>query len=436
MQRDVYTELLKWQSSSRRKPLILRGARQVGKTYLLKQFARDAYDNHIYINFDQHGNVADYFHQDLDPHRIIHALATYFGIEITPGKTLLIFDEIQECPEALNALKYFAEEANAYHIAAAGSLLGVTLAEAGFPVGKVTFLDVYPLSFPEYLTAIGKAHWREALETTSDIAPFPEALHQSLLQVLRLYLVVGGMPEAVSVYIESQDLHAVRDVQKNILAAYQLDFAKHAPKQEVMKLLAVWEAIPKQLAKENKKFIFSVVHKSARGREYEFALQWLQRAGIVYRVTQVSQPALPLSTYADQQVFKIYLLDVGLLSAMTEMPVRLAMDDSQLFTEFKGALTENFVAQSLLTSGLSALYYWTSGRTAEVNFLIQHDTDIYPLEVKAGVSRHKKSLLLYQERYHPTVLSRTTKMNYVKEGQLVNYPLYLIGCFCKLTKLK
>ncbi len=429
MQRDVYQQLLKWKHSARRKPLILRGARQVGKTYLLKAFAKAEYDNSIYVNFDKEQGLASYFQQSLHPSRIIENLSIHFGQAILPGQTLLIFDEIQDCPEALNALKYFMEDADAYHVAAAGSLLGVILAEAGFPVGKVHFLDLYPMSFFEYLSAVGKHNWRQALVSATIQSGIPEPLHQELLRALCFYLVIGGMPEAIATYLDSQNLQEVREVQNAILLAYQLDFAKHAPKAQVMKIMEIWAAIPNQFAKENKKFIFSAIHKSARGRDYEFALEWLARAGVVHRISRINMPKIPLSAYADSRAFKVYLLDVGLLGAMSHLPMRLAVEQSQLFQEFKGALIENFVGQELMASAHYPLFYWSSGATAELDYVIQHELIAYPLEVKAGQSRHKKSLMVYDQRYQPMVLSRATSMNLKQDGKLINYPLYLISQF-------
>lgn len=434
MKRDLYAALLNWKSSDRRKPLILRGARQVGKTYLLKLFGKNEYSTFIYLNFEKEEKLKDLFNSELTPATLLEKIHLYTGQEILPQNTLIIFDEVQESPSALNSLKYFQEESGEYHIIAAGSLLGVKLAHTkGFPVGKVTFLDLYPLSFFEFLDAIDKSQLKQFLMNINLIDDIPEPFHTELLLLLKKYLFIGGMPEAVAEYVKTGNFTSIRRVHKDILDTYELDFAKHAPKEEIMKITNVWEIVPTQLAKENKKFIFSVLGKSARGREYETALQWLSDAGLIYKSYNISAPKLPLLGYSDRNAFKVFLLDVGLLAAMSNIPAKLIIENNGLFTEFFGAFTENFVAQELSTRGYQ-LFYWASSGTAEVDFIIERDLNIYPLEVKAGNSRKKKSLLVYGEKYKPKLLLRSTQMNLKKDGNICNIPLYLVNRFFELCE--
>ncbi len=433
MKRDIYSQLIAWREDKYRKPLILRGARQVGKTYILSEFAKE-YSNKLYINFERMPEACQIFEDNLSPENIINKLQIQFGQPIEPEKTLLIFDEVQECPNALNSLKYFNEEANGYHVVSAGSLLGVKLKrEKGFPVGKVNFLDLKPLSFFEFLDAVGENRLRKMFEGINRVEPINEALHQKAIALLKQYFVVGGMPEAVKMFAKENDYERVRKVQQSILDAYALDFSKHAPPADVMKITAVWESIPNQLAKENKKFIFSAIKKSARAREYENSIQWLVDAGLIYKSFNISAPKIPIDSYADKSIYKIYMLDVGLLGHMSRLPVKALLQQHQLFTEFKGALTENFVAQELMVGENDKIYYWTSGAAAEVDFVMPYELDIYPLEIKAGTSVRKKSLLVYGEKYNPEVLSRATLLNLKKDGNICNYPLYLVSLFPRLA---
>jgi len=433
MEREFYQRLLQWKDSDLRKPLVLRGARQVGKTYILTEFAKREYEDYIYINFDEKPHFASFFNEDLDPNRIIKELNIYFKKKIHPSSTLIVLDEIQECPQALACLKYFCEKKNDYHLAAAGSLLGVKLTQ-GFPVGKVNFLDLAPMNFFEFLNAIGEQELVVMLEEMDHPKPISEIFHNKLISLLKYYLVIGGMPEAVSTYLKTEDLEQVRVVQKEILDAYILDFARHAPKDEVMKIMAIWDSIPSQLAKENKKFIFSAIRKSARSREFETSLQWLKSAGLIIKSNHISTPKLPLDAYADKQAFKVFLLDVGLLGAMSKLDPRIILEGDQLFQEFKGALTENFVAIELHDNHFDVLYYWTSKGAAEVDFVISTEHHIFPLEVKAGFSKKKKSLTIYDEKFSkeenpPLVLSRASLRSFTLDGRLVNYPLYAIRLF-------
>ncbi|NGX35016.1 MAG: hypothetical protein K1060chlam1_01384 [Candidatus Anoxychlamydiales bacterium] len=430
MKRDIYQLLEKWKRSERRKPLILNGARQVGKTYALKCFGKKSYGNVAYLNFEKNEKLCQYFEETLDPKQLIKILSIHTEIEIKPHQTLLILDEIQECPKALNSLKYFCEEANEYQVAAAGSLLGVkTAKEKGFPVGKVNFLHMYPLTFFEFLSALGQEKIRKFLEEYHTYVPIPNPLHEKLISLLKIYFFIGGMPEAVAEYAKNEKLNIVREIQQEILNAYEKDFAKHAPPHEIMKITTVWKQVHRQLAKENKKFIFAAIRKSARGRDYEEAIQWLSDAGLIHKSYLVESPKFPLSAYADNNTFKIFLADVGLLGAQSNLSAKTIIDKELLFTEFKGALTENYVAQELIATKHKNPYYWTSRGAAEIDFLIEEDHEIYPLEVKAGANQKKKSLLVYNQKYSPGKLVRATVMNLKHDGDIYNYPLYLISQF-------
>lgn len=433
MERDFYYKLLNWKDSNLRKPLVLRGARQVGKTYILTTFAKQEYEDYIYLNFDENPHFASFFNENLDPERIIKELTIYFKKPIRPASTLIVLDEIQECPQALASLKYFCEKKNEYHLAAAGSLLGVKLTK-GFPVGKVNFLDLAPLSFFEFLTAVGEKELVTMLQEMTAPKPLSEIFHNRLTSLLKYYFIIGGMPEAVDTYLKTDNLDQVRIVQKEILDAYILDFAKHAPKDEVMKIMAIWESVPSQLAKENKKFIFSAIRKSARARDFETSLQWLKSAGLIIKSNRISTPKLPLDAYTDKQAFKVFLLDIGLLGTMSKLDPRIILEGDLLFQEFKGALVENFVATELHDKHFDDLYYWASEGLAEVDFIISEDHSIFPLEVKAGFSKKKKSLIIYDEKFSKEesaslVLSRASLRNFALDGKLVNYPLYATCLF-------
>ena len=351
MKRDIYPQLLAWKKAINRKPLILMGARQVGKTHLLRTFGAQEYESSVYLNFEEDKALDRLFAGSLKPSIILENVSAYLGQSIEPETTLLIFDEIQESPNALNSLKYFQEQANEFHIAAAGSLLGVLLAQNnGFPVGKVNFLDLYPLSFFEFLESIGETRLRELLLNLDSPSQIADVLHERLLNLLKKYLFVGGMPEAVLEYVQTENLLTIKNIQQEILRAYMLDFAKHAPKEQIVKITQVWEQIPAQLAKENKKFVFSALRKSARGREYETAIQWMVNAGLIHQSFQVATPKLPLVGCAQKNIFKIFLLDVGLLSAMSHIPPKLVVENNGLFNEFYGAFTENFVRSRISCS--------------------------------------------------------------------------------------
>lgn len=427
MYRMAMENLLAWKQSRRRKPLIIEGARQVGKTWLMKEFGRQAYGDTVYINFDSNARMAELFASDLDTKRLVLGLELYAGRKIDPENALLIFDEVQEVPRALAALKYFCEDAPQYHIVCAGSLLGIALHRGtSFPVGKVDFLKLYPLSFQEFLMAIGKQQFSELLDQQdfSMITSFRETYADALKQ----YYFVGGMPEAVESFAENQDFNEVRQIQKRILTAYEQDFSKHAPNEVVPRLRMLWNSIPAQLAKENKKFIYGLVREGARAKDYETALLWLSDCGLVHRVSRVNAPGIPLRAYEDMKAFKLFVLDVGLLGCMTGLHQRTLLDGNALFVEFKGALTEQYVCQQLKTLADLELCYYTNDRgSCEVDFVVDTGGRVMPLEVKAETNLRAKSLKTYREKFSPELAIRTSMADYRKEDGLVNLPLYAIG---------
>ena len=427
MYRMAMENLLAWKQSRRRKPLIIEGARQVGKTWLMKEFGRQAYGDTVYINFDSNARMAELFASDLDTKRLVLGLELYAGRKIDPENALLIFDEVQEVPRALAALKYFCEDAPQYHIVCAGSLLGIALHRGtSFPVGKVDFLKLYPLSFQEFLMAIGKKQFSELLDQQdfSMITSFRETYADALKQ----YYFVGGMPEAVESFAENQDFNEVRQIQKRILAAYEQDFSKHAPNEVVPRLRMLWNSIPAQLAKENKKFIYGLVREGARAKDYETALLWLSDCGLVHRVSRVNAPGIPLRAYEDMKAFKLFVLDVGLLGCMTGLHQRTLLDGNALFVEFKGALTEQYVCQQLKTLADLELCYYTNDRgSCEVDFVVDTGGRVMPREVKAETNLRAKSLRTYREKFSPELAIRTSMADYRKEDGLVNLPLYAIG---------
>ena len=427
MERLLLDDLKKWKEKGDRKPLILRGARQVGKTWLLKNFGAKCFKDVCYVNFEQKDLLGQIFEGSLSPGRIIEQLSIYHGRKIQPNETLLIFDEVQEMPRALTSLKYFAEEAPEYAICCAGSLLGIALHEGtSFPVGKVDFLDLYPLSFREFLLANQEQMLVDYILSGNREL---KAFENKLTDYLKKYLITGGMPAAILKWLETRDFFEVDDVQKQIVRAYENDFSKHAPRQLVEKIRYVWDSIPTQLAKENKKFIFGLVREGARAREYEDALLWLSDAGEILRTYNVSKPDVPLKAYADLKSFKVFLMDVGLLRSLSGISPKVILEGSRIFEEFKGALTEQYVCQELqLFKRLQTNYYWTSSSKAEVDFLVSDGMYIYPLEVKAGVTMNAKSLKSYKEKYAPNWCIRTSLLPYERneQAQMLNIPLYLL----------
>ena len=431
MKRKLYQSLVAWKYSDRRKPLILRGARQTGKTYLLKEFAINEYANYVYVNFEDNSGMSDALKEDIGAERILEYLGILSGQTIVPEKTLIIFDEIQSSPQTLKALKYFNEQLNEYHIIAAGSLLGVALAGAkSFPVGKVNFLDLYPLSFTEFLTALNKENLLDILPKLHlGIKAIPDVFHTELLELLKKYFFIGGMPEAVADYVENKDVKRVRDIQGELLRSYTNDFAKYSSSSEALKIKQIWESIPLHLSKENRSFVFSAIKDSARAREYETALQWLQDAGLIIKARSLSRPLIPLNAYTEKS-FKIYLFDIGLLGAMTQLKQETIAFKNELFTHFKGALVENYAMQELHPS--LKLYYWTSRGKAEVDLVINIGDKIIPIEIKAGLNRRAKSLKSYAEKYNPEQLVRCSLGNFNTNGNLIDIPLFALN---RLTEL-
>ena len=426
MYRIAMEKLLKWKDSRRRKPLIIEGARQVGKTWLMKEFGKQAYKDTVYINFDSNSRMMELFMSDLDTDRLIMGLELYAGRKIEPENTLLIFDEVQEVPRALSSLKYFYENAPQYHIVCAGSLLGIALHEGtSFPVGKVDFLKLYPLSFKEFLMATGKERFAELLDKLD--FEMITSFKQTYIDALKQYYFVGGMPEAVQSFAEDKDFNEVRNIQKRILAAYEQDFSKHAPNEIVPKIRMLWNSIPSQLAKENKKFIYGLVREGARAKEYEIAIMWLTDCGLVHKVSRVNAAGIPLKAYEDLKAFKLFVVDVGLLGCMTGLRQRTLLDGNSLFVEFKGALTEQYVCQQLKTIEDLGIYYYTNDRgSCEVDFIADTGEQIVPVEVKAEVNLRAKSLKTYQEKFAPDVAVRTSMADFKKENWLINLPLYAV----------
>lgn len=426
MYRIAIEKLWKWKESSRRKPLIIEGARQVGKTWLMKEFGKQAYADTIYVNFDSNSGMAGLFGTDLDPERLIMGLELYAGRKIDPANTLLLFDEVQEVPRALASLKYFCENAPQYHIICAGSLLGIALHEGtSFPVGKVDFLKLYPLSFREFLMATGRERFADLLEKQD--FKLLTGFKQIYIDALKCYYFVGGMPEVVQCFAENKDFKEVRDIQKRILAAYEQDFSKHAPNEMVPKIRMIWNSIPSQLARENKKFLYGLVREGGRAKEYETAILWLTDCGLVHRVSRVNAARLPLKAYEDLKAFKLFLLDVGLLGCMTGLHQRTLLDGNALFSEYKGALTEQYVCQQLKTIEDLGIYYYTNDRgSCEVDFVIDTGEQLVPVEVKAELNLKAKSLKTYREKFLPGLSVRTSMADYKREDGLVNLPLYAV----------
>lgn len=429
MKRKLYSKLKEWKESANRKPLVLQGARQVGKTYLVSEFGRNEYDDFVYLNFEQTADLSTLFEGNFDSATIIENISLYIGKKITPENTLLFFDEIQVVPNVLTSLKYFYEQASEYHIIAAGSLLGVSVGKSvSFPVGKVNFLHLNPMSFNEFLEAAGEGLLVEKLESLKGLTPFPEAIHEKLLKIFKLYLFVGGMPEAVKAYVEEDDIALVRKIQKELLEAYKRDFSKYTDKSQAIKTAEVWHSIPYQLAKENKKFKYSDVKKNSRASTYEQTIEWLKGAGLINVAYNISTAKLPLDGYADRSKFKIYLFDTGLLGAMLSLSSKMIISPEAIFKEYNGAYIENYVAQELSVEKQLPLFYWTSGNIAEVDFILQNNNAVFPLEVKSGSSLSHKSLQSYASKYNPEKTLRTSPRNFIQSDKFVNIPLYAVSC--------
>lgn len=425
MKRFILSELIKWKESKYRKPLILKGARQIGKTYILKQFGQENYEGVAYFNFDHDEGLYNIFRHTKDPKRILEQLSFIYGKAILPEKTLIIFDEIQECPNALNSLKYFQEEANEYHIVCAGSLLGIRLSHTSFPVGKVEFINMYPMTFSEFLIADDCENLVEYMKYIKEIENIPDIFFNKLEEKLKAYFIIGGMPEVVDIWVKEKNMELVNNVQENILKAYESDFSKHTQNNEANKISLIWNSIPSQLAKENKKFLYQTIKEGARAREYENALNWLNDANLIYKIYNVSKTDFPIKAYNDLSSFKIYMNDVGLLRKMANLDSRIVVEGNKLFEEFKGAFTENYVL-NMLCSIFDAVPNYFSFDRHEVDFVIQYKNRIIPIEVKASKLTNNISLTRYNEKFNNELSIRFSMNNLKKDGKILNIPLFLI----------
>ena len=426
MKRFALDRLKEWKDKKGRKPLIIRGARQVGKTWLMKEFGNTCFEKVAYVNFDSNTRMKQVFDGEITVERIILAISAETGVSIDSKNTLLIFDEVQEVPKALSSLKYFCENAPEYAIVAAGSLLGVALHKGtSFPVGKVDFMNLYPLSFQEFLCALGEERFVSILQGTD--VEMVTMFKSKYIDRLREYYYVGGMPEVVRIYSETKDFNRVREIQKNLLSYYQQDFSKHAEVSLVPRLNLVWNSIPMQLAKENKKYIYGQVREGARAKDFELAIQWLLDCGLIHKVQRVNKPSLPLKAYIDFNAFKIFLLDIGLLIAMADLDAQVIIDGNRIFTEFKGALTEQYILQQMIAEvGTVPYYFSTANSKGEIDFLLQGRTSIVPVEVKAEENLRAKSLKAFCDKYQPKFAVRTSMSDYREQEWMTNIPLYNI----------
>lgn len=426
MERYAMKQLEEWYNKKNRKPLILKGARQVGKTWLMKEFGKTHFKYTAYVNFDNNKNMANVFESDYDIDRILMAINVETGVKILPEETIIIFDEIQENPKAIASLKYFYEEVPQYTIIAAGSLLGVAIHNGvSFPVGKVDTLVLNPLSFREFLLAIGEEGLVKLIEEMN--LSLIESFRDKYIDWLKKYYYIGGMPEVVASFASERDFTEVRHLQKKIIEMYEADFSKHTTANELPRIRMVWNSIPMQLAKENKKFFFGKIKEGARAKEFEIAIEWLLDCGLIKKVYNVSKPAMPLKAYTEFSAFKLYLLDVGLLAAMSELDVKSILDGNAIFVEFKGALTEQFVLQQLIANTEYSPYYYSETKSeGEIDFLIQKEGEIVPIEVKAEENLKAKSLRVYCDKFKPKMAIRTSMSNYREQEWMVNVPLYIL----------
>ncbi len=427
MQRTLMAELISWKNSARRKPLILNGARQVGKTWLLKEFGRLHFENVAYVSLDNDAIARSYFDSGFDVSRIIASLSLELDMDIEPGKTLIVFDEVQVCPKAITSLKYFCENAPEYAVAAAGSLLGISATEGtGFPVGKVNMLDLHPLSFDEFLEATGNERFAK-LVASGDTAMIG-AFSSKLEELLKQYYVVGGMPEAVNAYVAEQDVRAARTVQQEILDGYVSDFAKHIPPRLLARTMLVWESIPRHLSQENKKFVYGKVRRGSRAADFEESLAWLEQAGLIHKVRRASKPGIPLSAYCESGAFKVFMVDVGLLGAMSNLPPDAVVAGSRVFTEFKGALTEQYVCQQLISECSLTPYYWSAENSlGEIDFLVQDGSRVFAIEVKAEENLRAKSLRAFKGAHPEVAAVRFSLSGYREQEWMRNVPFYAIS---------
>lgn len=428
LKRLLTDNLLKWKESSRRKPLLVRGIRQVGKTWLLMEFGRSAYENVAYFNFENNKTLSESFQKNLDPQRLIRELGVINGKVILPGKTLIFFDEIQFCSDAISALKYFYESAPQYHVVCAGSLLGIALARpTSYPVGKVDIMTLRPMSFYEFLMASGEEMLLDYFyNELVKLEPIAEMFTAKLENYLKTYYITGGMPEAVSVWLQTNDVSELETVQQNILNLYELDFAKHAPTPDIPKLSMIWNSIPNQLAKENGKFVYGLLRAGSGARAFENAMTWLQNTGMIYKVHKIEKPSIPLKAYVNNAYFKLYLPDVGLLRKMAGLSAKSVVEENSLYQEFKGVMAENYCLQELVALLEDVPFYWASGNLAEIDFVAQFTDKIVPIEVKASTNTKSKSLSIYRNKYKPPVSVKTSLLNLNYKDGLLNCPLYLL----------
>jgi uncharacterized protein len=428
MERYAYQKLLEWKKAAGRKPLLIQGARQVGKTYLINDFGKNEYHQILYLNFEKEKSLAAFFEDSLDPRSVINSLEIYKNIEVNPDNTLIVMDEIQASSKALNSLKYFNEVCPEYHVIAAGSLLGIILlSDSTFPVGQVNLLELYPFTFLEFLHALGHDKYVTVINSLNANFTIAGPIHQRLIELLKLYYIIGGMPEPIATYLKRENLEEVRELQLEILTTYTYDFAKHAKAVDIPRLHLVWESIPKYLGQENKKFVFSKLKNGARGRDYEYSLKWLEAAGLIYFCYNVNTPQFPLKHYTEKS-FKVYYHDTGLLGAASNLPPKILLEKNKLFVEFNGALAENYAAQELKSNITTDLFYWTNYQgKAEIDFLLEHYPEIYPIEIKAGTNVRSRSLNSYNDKYKPSLLLRSSLQNLKKDSNSINVPLYALS---------
>ena len=435
MRRYIKEQLIEWKNRKDRKPLILKGARQVGKTYILKEFGEEQYENVAYFNFDHDEALKELFVSTKDPKRILEQLVFATGKVIKQEKTLIIFDEIQECPDALNSLKYFQEEANEYHIVCAGSLLGIKLSHTSFPVGKVEYLEMYPMTFTEFLLADNQENLVNYMESLNKIEKIPDIIFDQLSEKLKSYFIIGGMPEVVNTWVTTKDIETVNRIQKQILKGYEDDFGKHTDNTNIKaKISIIWESIISQLSKENKKFLYQVAKEGARAREYEDAVNWLNNSDILHKIFNVTKPDFPLNAYTDLSSFKLYMLDVGLLRRKANVDSKIVLEGNKLFEEFKGALTENFILNMLLFKFEEKPNYYVFNRH-EIDFVIQDKNEIIPIEVKSGETTNNVSLTRFNETNKNKISVRFSMKNLDKSGKILNIPLFMAEYINKLIEL-
>lgn len=435
MRRYIKEQLLEWKNRKDRKPLILKGARQVGKTYILKEFGEEEYENIAYFNFDHDENLKELFVSTKNPKRILDQLVFVVGKVIKPEKTLIIFDEIQECPDALNSLKYFQEEANEYHIVCAGSLLGIKLSHTSFPVGKVEYLEMYPMTFTEFLLAEGLENLVDYMKSINEIEKIPDIIFTMLMEKIKSYFIIGGMPEVVKTWVETKDMESVNRIQKQILNGYEDDFGKHTDTANMQaKISIIWESIISQLSKENKKFLYQTAKDGARAREYEAAVNWLNDANVVHKIFNISKPDFPLSAYTDLSSFKLYMSDVGLLRRKANLDSKIIIEGNRLFEEFKGAISENFILNMLVFKFEGKPNYYTFDRH-EIDFMLQSKNEIIPIEVKSAENINNASLTRFNGVNNNKISIRFSARNLDMNGKIINVPIFMAEYVDKIIEI-